>query len=160
MEPRPEALQKRELCPVPNRIASRVRTEAEIQPHDRAPSPDVSDADAIQLAVFEAQELLMRDTRGCGHVAKTQARANTREAMLLPYSSKRLAGSSATSISRTLSRSHDLNGRGSRFTGAHLGRWSASRTNGRTRSRIWPSRPGPTAPWSASRTTTRGGGTE
>jgi hypothetical protein len=158
MEPRPESLQKRELCPVPNRIASRVRTEAEIQPHDRAPSAHVGDGDPLKLAMFEAPELAVGSTRRSGRLAQAQPGRDSGLAMLLAETTKRISRSASTTISWAFSRSHRAEGctvrlhrRSTGTPGRIGGPCYASRNNGRWSGPNHAPRALPAAPCYASR---------
>jgi hypothetical protein len=110
MKARPKALQERELCPVPDRIARRIRADTQVEPHDRAPGSNVGDADAIQLAMFEAPQLAVRSPGSSGSIAQAQSGRDPGVAMLLAETPERIAGSSPTAICRSLSRTHRAEG--------------------------------------------------
>jgi hypothetical protein len=123
MEPVSEALQEPQLRPIPDRIASRVGTECQVQPDDCAPGSDIGDADAVQFATLETEELLMGRTRCSGDLPNAQAGADSSQSMLLPYATEAVTRSSAPPIRWSLSISHGADDRARPFTAdrLHLG---------------------------------------
>ena len=111
MEASPEPLEQGQLSAIADRIARRIGADAEVQPNDSAPRPDLGDGHTIQVPSFESRELLMRRTRCSGDVPKAQARRHSRHSMLLADAPERVPGTSSASIVGSLSRSHALDHR-------------------------------------------------
>jgi hypothetical protein len=152
MESHAKAFEQRELSTIPYRIASRIRTDTKVEPHDGAPGSNVGDADAIQLAMFEAPQLAVGSPRCSGRIAQAQAGSNSGAAMLLAETPECIAGSPPTAIGWAFSRSHWAKGCADglrwRFTaGPRFG----TRNNGRTTGPIRAGHAVPTAICAGSR---------
>jgi hypothetical protein len=160
MESHPEAFEQCELSTISNRIARRIRTDAQVEPQDRAPGANVGDADAIQLAMFEAPQLAVGSPGRSGRIAQAQSGRDPGVPMLLAETTKRVSRSPAASISWTFSRSHRREGCTAglhrRSTGAppRIDRLCyASRNNERRSGPNRTGQPVPAAPCYASRNT-------
>jgi hypothetical protein len=118
MESGPESLKQRQLRPIPDGIARRIGADAQVQPNDSAPGTEFRNGYAIEIAVFESCDLLMRRTRSRGDVSKAQSRPDPRKSMVLTHASERISGSSSAAIVRSFSRSHALDDQQWPFAGA------------------------------------------
>ena len=104
----PEPLEQGQLSAIADRIAGRIGPNAEVQPNDGAPRPELGDRHALQIPSFESRELLMRCTRGRRDVPKTQASPHSRHSMLLADAPERVPSTSSAAIVGSFSRSHAL----------------------------------------------------
>jgi len=108
MKSGPEPLEQGQLSAIADRIARRIRPNAEVQPNDCAPGPELGDGHSVQIPSFESRELLMRCTRGRRDIPKTQARPHSRNSVLVADAPERVSSTSSAAIVRSFSRSHAL----------------------------------------------------
>jgi hypothetical protein len=106
VEPGSKPLQEGTLRAVADRITPGIGADREVQPHDGTPRSELGDRHTIEISPLEAQELLMRCGGRRAGLPKAQARADAREAMILPEAPQGFTGASASSIGWSLSSTH------------------------------------------------------
>jgi hypothetical protein len=106
VQPRPEPFEKRQLRPIPDRIAGGVRAEGKIKPHDGAPSTDFLDGQSIELSALESPQLAVGSAGRGRCVTEAQARTFSRQPMVGGEPVQSFACPSATTVGRPLSSTH------------------------------------------------------
>jgi hypothetical protein len=106
MDVGPEAIQEMLLTGIADRIPGREGAEDEIEPDRRAPGADILDAEVIDAAALEAEELLVGRACRRGNDAQAQAGADPGRTSIAAENAKCIVCPTPAPIGRPLPRGH------------------------------------------------------
>jgi hypothetical protein len=106
MESGAEAVEQRDLGSIAKRASSGVRTQRQLEAHDRAAGRDEVDRRTVQSAELETANLGVGYADGTADRAETESLLNSRFTMIGSGSRQRVSSHPTATIGGSLSRSH------------------------------------------------------
>lgn len=106
VESRPQSFEQSQLGSVPNRIASWVGADGQVEPDDSAPRAKLLDGEAIELTTLEPNELLVRCAGGGRAISKAETGADACHPVLLAGADHVPASAPTTAICGALTSRH------------------------------------------------------